>query len=25
MNTFMFHFNLQWQHGIEVTCKLIGC
>lgn len=25
MNTFMFHFNLQWQHGIDVTCKLIGC
>lgn len=25
MNTFVFHFNLQWQHGIEVTCRLIGC
>jgi len=25
MNTFFFHFNLQWQHGIELTCQLIGC
>lgn len=25
MNTFVFHFTEQWQHGIEVTCKLIGC
>jgi flagellar biosynthetic protein FliR len=25
MNTFVFHFNLQWQHGIEYTCRIIGC
>lgn len=25
MDTFAYHFNLQWQHGIEYTCKLIGC
>lgn len=25
MDTFLFHFNLNWQHGIEYTCKLIGC
>lgn len=25
MNTFVFHFNTQWQHGIEVTCQILGC
>jgi flagellar biosynthetic protein FliR len=25
MDTFAYHFNLLWQHGIEYTCQLIGC
>lgn len=25
MDTFAYHFNLLWQHGIDYTCRLIGC
>lgn len=25
LDTFLFHFEKQWQHSIEYSCRLIGC
>lgn len=25
LDTFLFHFEKQWQHSIEFSCRLIGC